>query len=314
MQRQKNIRLLLSLSVMIFLIVGLFIFNTSQNSSSVDKGIFQIENLEKIDRVILQSGQEKIDLNFNGTKWMVNSAHEADRQMIKVLFAALKQIEAKRAVASSVQDSVKKEISTTGIKVSCYEGETLAKEFWSKGNAQNSETYFQLRDGVPYLVTIPGYRVYVASVFEVPASDWRDKTVFNLNWQNIKSVAVKFPKNENQNFTASFQNKIFSVENIKETDTTKLASFMDALIQLRADKILTAEQSHRYDSLIAANSLEEITVRDIADRTYQLKIFPLQKGKSPVIGIRNEEVLELNPLVLREIYKARDSFVAKNDR
>jgi hypothetical protein len=314
MQRQKNIWLLLSLAVMIVLIVGLFIFNISQYNSSINKGIFQIEDLEKVDRVVLQSGKEKIDLNFNGTAWMVNGVHEADRQMIKVLFAALKQIEAKRAVASSVQDSVKKEIRTNGIKVSCYEGETRVQEFWSKGNAQNSETYFQLSDGVPYLVTIPGYRVYVASVFEVPTSDWRDKTVFNLNWQNIKSVAVKFPKNEKQNFTASFQNKIFSIENIKETDTTKLASFMDALIQLRADRILTAEQSHQYDSLLATNPLEEITVQDIANRNYELKIFPLQKGKSPVIVVRNEDILELNPMALQGIYKTKDSFVVHSDR
>ena len=105
---------------MIVLIAGLFIFNTSQNNPSVDKGIFQIENLDKVDRVVLQSGKEKIDLNFNGTKWMVNGAREADRQMIKVLFAALKQIEAKRAVASLIQDSVKKELSANGIKVSCF--------------------------------------------------------------------------------------------------------------------------------------------------------------------------------------------------
>lgn len=314
MQRQKNIQLLLSLSVMVALIVGLFIFNTSQNNPSVDKRIFQIENLDKIDRVVLQSAKEKIDLNFNGTKWMVNGMHEADRQMIKVLFAALKQTEAKRAVASSVQDSLKKEINANGIKVSCYEGSELAKEFWSKGNASNSETYFQLNDGVPYLVTIPGYRVYVASVFEVPSGDWRDKTVFNFNWQNLRRVDVRFPKNEKQNFSASFQNRIFSVENIKETDTTKLASFMDALFQLRADKILTTEQAHLYDSLLATSALEEIVVQDIASRNYNLKLFPLQKGKSVVIGIRNDEVIELNPLAVRELFRTKDFFVAQHDR
>lgn len=273
-----------------------------------------MENLDKIDRVVLQSSKGKIILNYNGAKWMVNESYEADRQMIKVLFAALKQIEAKRTVASNLQDSIRKEIIANGIKVSCYEGETLAKEFWSKGNSQNSETYFQLNDGIPYLVTIPGYRVYVASVFEVPTSDWRDKTVFNFNWQNIKSVEVKFPKNEKQNFKASFQNKVFSVENIAQTDTTKLAAFMDAIIQLRAEKILTAEQSHTYDSLLTTSTLEEITVQDVANRNFSLKIFPFQKGKSFVLAIRNEEVVELNPLAIREVYKTKDFFTVQGSR
>lgn len=314
MQRQRNIQLLLSLSVMIVLIIALFVFNSSQNKPSVDKGIFQPENLDKVDRIVLQSSHEKVDLKFNGTKWMVNGLHEADRQMITVLFAALKQVEAKRSVASSVQDSIKKEINTNGIKVSCYEGESIAKEFRSKGNAQNSETYFQLGDGPPYFVTIPGYRVYVASVFEVPANDWRDKTVFNLNWQNIKSVNVKFPRNEKQNFKASFQNKIFSIENIAQTDTTKLATFMDALIQLRAERILTADQSHPYDSLLATKPMEEITIEDIASRTYELKIFPPRKGRPLVIGVRNDELIELHPMTIREIYKMKDFFIARTDR
>lgn len=313
MQRQRNIRLLLSLSVMIILIAGLFIFNSTTNNPSVDKGMFQIENLDKVDRVVLQSSKEKIDLSFNGSRWLVNGSYEADRQMIKVLFAALKQVEAKRAVASSVQDSIKKEIEISGIKVSCYVGQVLAKEFWSKGNSQSSESYFQLSDGVPYLVTIPGYRVYVASVFEVPMSDWRDKTVFNFNWQNIRSVEVRFSKNPKQNFKASFQNKIFSVENVKETDTTKLAAFMDALIQLRADKILTTEQSRQYDSLLTTSPLEEIVIQDIASRNYQLKIFPVLRGKSVMLGIRNDEVLEFNPLAIREVFKTKDFFIPQNN-
>src|SRR5260370_41294162 len=196
MQKRKNIQLLLSLMAMIFLIVVFFVLSNSKNNSSVDKEIFQISNLDKVNRITIHSSKEKIELKFNGTKWLVNGTYEADRQMITVLFAALKQVEAKRKVASSIQDSVKSEISKNGIKVSCYEGEALAKEFWSKGSQQKSETYFQLSDGIPYVFTIPGYRVYVASVFEIPTTDWRDKRVFNFNWQNFKSLEATFPSDQ----------------------------------------------------------------------------------------------------------------------
>ena len=129
MQKRKNIQLLLSLTVMIVLIIGLFVFNNSKNTSEVDKGIFQIANLEKVDHIVLQSAKEKIDLRFNGTKWLVNSTHEADQQMITVLFAALKQVEAKRKVASGIQDSVKNEISKNGIKVCKDHCEVGRKDF-----------------------------------------------------------------------------------------------------------------------------------------------------------------------------------------
>ena len=93
MQKRKNIQLLLSLTTMIIAIITLFIFNDSKNNSEVDKSIFQITNLEKIDHITLQSAKGKIELKFDGVKWLINGA-QADQQMITVLFAALKQVEA----------------------------------------------------------------------------------------------------------------------------------------------------------------------------------------------------------------------------
>jgi len=290
-------------------IISLFVFNDSKNKSEVDKGIFQITNLEKIDHVVFQSSTEKIDLEFNGTTWLVNGAHEADQQMITVLFAALKQVEAKRKVALSIQDSVKNEINKNGIKISCFEGNVLAKEFWSKGNTQKSETYFQLSDGIPYLVTIPGYRVYVASVFEVPANDWRDKRVFNFNWQNIKSLEVSFPVDTKQSFKASFIGRFFGIEGIA-TDTTKLDKFMDALFQLHAVKILDSMEVRKYQSVLAQTPLMEIKINDIGNQSYPLTIFPIEKGSDVIVGKKNEVVL-LNPLVIREIFKKKNYFIQK---
>jgi hypothetical protein len=296
---------------MVALIIGIFFYNSAKSNSAVEKGIFQIENLNQIDRVVLESKKEKTELKFNGNKWTVNG-QEADRQMITILFAALKQVEAKRAVAAAIQDSIKREVNSSGIKVSCYEGQILEKEFWSKGTQQKSETYFQLSNGEPYVVTIPGYRVYVASVFEVSTADWRDKTVFNFNWQNIKSVEVMFPKDGKQNFKASFQNKIFSIENLNQTDTTKLATFMDALIQLRAEKIVGTEQSTKYDSLLSLDPIETINVQDIANRNYELKIFPYQKKLQFVVAKRGDEVMELSPLAIVDVFKKRDHFISRS--
>src|SRR5258706_2170214 len=228
MQQKKNIMLLISLMAMVAVIILLFVFTNTTTNSFADKNLFQIDDLDKIDHVRIESPKGKTDLKFNGTKWLVNEKYETDRQMITVLFATLKQTIAKRQVASNLQDSLQKEIINNGTKVSCFEGGTLTKEIWAGGNAQKTETYFQLKSGKPYLVTIPGYRVYVASVFELASNDWRDKQVFNFNWQNIKSLEVTFP-DPKQNFKALFKGKFFGIEGIA-TDTTKLDGFMDALL------------------------------------------------------------------------------------
>ena len=121
MQQKKNIQLLISLIVMTSITALLFIFSNTKSGSTVDSDLFQIENLDKIDHVALESTKGKTDLKFNGTKWIVNEKHEADRQMITVLFATLKQTIAKRQVAANLQDSLQKEILSNGVKISCFE-------------------------------------------------------------------------------------------------------------------------------------------------------------------------------------------------
>jgi hypothetical protein len=310
MQRKKNIQLLISLIVMTIIIVVLFIFSNTKSGSSVDKDLFQIKNLDKIDHVLLESHKGKTDLKFNGAKWMVNEKYEADRQMITVLFATLKQTIAKREVATHLQDSLQKEISSNGVKISCFEGSSLSKEIWVGGNAQKTETYFQSKDGKPYVVTIPGYRVYVASIFELASNDWRNKQVFSFNWQNIKSLEVKYPADTRQSFIASFKGKFFSVDGIA-TDTTKLDRFMDGLFQLRSERILDSTEVKNYTSDLVQKIMMEIVIYDLANRSYPLILFQPQKESKYIVGKINEEIVLLNPLSLKEIFRKRDYFVQR---
>lgn len=309
MQKKKNIQLTLSLAVLLTLIVLFFVFTDQRSAPAVDPLIFQVPGLEKIDRIELSSAREKTVLTYNGSKWLVNGM-EADQRTITVLFATLKQVEAKRPSATHVQDSLQKEITTRGTTISCYAGPALIKEFGVVGNPTSYETYFQLPGGVPYLVTIPGYRVFIASVFILTSNDWRDKRVFNFNWQNIKSLEVHFPSDPTQSFKASFKNGIFGIEGIV-TDTTKLDGYMDALFQLRAEKILTYPKTS-YDSLVKRSATEEITIEDIAGEHYALKLLLPERNQFSLLGFRNEELIELNKNVFPKIFRKKNYFIQKS--
>ncbi|MBS1681817.1 MAG: DUF4340 domain-containing protein [Bacteroidetes bacterium] len=308
MQRQKNIQLLISLVIIIAVTVIIFIFSNSKNNSDIDKNIFQIDNLEKIDRIILESSKAKTELTFDGIRWRVNGKLEADDQMITVLFATLKQTQAKRPVASHLQDSLQKEIEKNGIKISCYEGSKLSKVFESAGNSAQTETYFQLPNDKPYLVVIPGYRVFLASIFEMTQNDWRNKRVFNFNWQNIKSLEVVFSAEPKQNFKASFLNGLFGIEGIK-TDTTKLDRFMDALFQLQVEKFLDSAETKKQETTYAKPPLITIQIQDVGSRVYPFAIYPYQKGSEFLQGKINETPVLLNPRILQEVFKRKNYFI-----
>lgn len=308
MQQKRNIRLLISLVVLtasVFLISWLGYKPTHQ----IDTELFKVADQTQIDKVIFESGSRKLELKFNGTKWWV-SDKEADRQLIKVFFATILQAEPKRKISDSPQDSLKKYF-TQKTKLTLWTGDQVAKEFYVAGNPAKSETYFSFDGNNWYVVTIPGYRVYVASIFDLTENDWRDKRVFNLNWQNFKSLKAHFPQQPTQDFTISFANKLFGIEEVAVADTTKLSNYLEAIFSLQAEKILTSVETTKYDSLFTRGPVFEIAIQDIAAKTIDLKIYPLQRKNMPIVAQMNEEVILLPAQVAALVMKRREYFVLK---
>jgi len=285
MQQRNNLYLLSSLLIMVTFLLGIILFRNSNDTIAVDKNLFKVADQTKIDRVILKKNNEQVELKFNGSKWMVNNSFEADRKLIQVFFATLIQAEPRRPVAQRLRDSIHQEITQTGVEVKLFEGETLMKDFLVVGNDKKSETYYELiGDNEPYLVTIPGYRVYVAAIFQLAPNDWRDKWIFNFNWQNFKRLTASFSGNEKESFAISFQDKFFGLEGKPAADTTKLNDYLDAVSLVQAIRYLPAGESSVYDSVLSTKPYYSIEVTDIANRTYHLDLYQPLKQDPAVLG------------------------------
>src|SRR5688572_18601241 len=86
MQEKRNKQLLVSLVLLVLITAVLYLFFTSEHVQQIDKTIFQVEDLKTIDRVVLASKKGKVELAYNGSRWMVNDRYNADGNMIQVLF------------------------------------------------------------------------------------------------------------------------------------------------------------------------------------------------------------------------------------
>ncbi|MFN6087271.1 MAG: DUF4340 domain-containing protein [Cyclobacteriaceae bacterium] len=308
----RNVKLLISLIGLSVLASVMFYFG-NRDSSGIDKTIFEVVNQDRIDRVALTSQRGTVELKFDGVKWKVNTAYDADRQLITVLFATVVQTQPKRKLTGAQRDSVSKKMSRDGVRVLLSEGETLNKEYLVCGNEEKTETYYQLAgEEEIYLVTIPGYRVYVASIFELGESGWRDKGIFNFNWQNFKELKVHFPQQASQDFSVTLVNNLFSIAEVSVADTTKLSGFLESLFKLRAEQILSKTESARYDSVLNGSPIVELVIQDISKRSFELKIYPPQKGNGLVAGKMNQsETVLLSPRAAAAVSRGRDFFAVK---
>jgi hypothetical protein len=314
MQQKKNIRLLILLGLLLVATGVVAWLNTDDGAVEIDKTIFRVEDFKTVDGFTFESKAGKVDLKYNGSRWKVNNKYDADRNLVDVLFATLQQAEPKRPVASALKDSLAKVLVNDGVKVSLYAKENTLESFYAGGNGKKTQAYFkQVNDHTPYVMIIPGYRVYASGIFELDENGWRDKRIFNLNWRNFKDLTTTFSKEPKQNYKVSFIDKYFGVEGMTYVDTTKLNNFLDAVSFINADQILKPGSSVTYDSLLKTQPVVTISVHDVAEKNIELSLYAPIKNDPYVLGRSADgEGVLFRRETITPIIKGRDYFMAQH--
>jgi len=308
-QKRKNIVLLISLGVLLFASTALY-FVRDENREQIDPGLFKLSDPKSINQITIEGPKEKIDLSFISNRWRVNGTFEADNNLIDVLFATMEQAIPKRNVAQRLRDSIANTVLQSGTKVSFMANSTKQKEFSVYGDASSGLTYFSdYEDNTPYVMVIPGYRVYVAGIFEQDVNAWRDKRIFNFNWRNFKELKAEFPNDPKQTFSVGMTGRYFSVLGEANIDTTTLNNYLDAVSLVKADVFYKKGESALADSLSGTNPIMIITVKDVADQPYSLKVFTIGKFELNVLAQWGDDFVWFDRRNILQLYKKRKDFV-----
>lgn len=310
MQEKQNKRRFILLAVLTVSTLVVFWWAQPENRLNIDRDIFTVEDIRSISKVELASDSGNVVLAFNGTVWRVNDTYQADGDMIRVLFATLQQARPKRRVASLREDSVYRALVDSGVKVALYDGEELSEQFIAGGNAGKTQAFFADPESEEvYVVTIPGYRVYVSGIFELTESEWRDKFAFRFNWRNFKSLTAEFPEKPHDNYTVSMDRNHFGIEGMQEADTAKLNTFLDDVSLLTVDQYLS--EPRLSDSLLTLIPSMDIRVTDVGNRSYRLRLYdPLQSGD--VLGIiENSQAALFDRRKIQPLLKPKSFFKEK---
>ena len=281
MQERINKRRFILLAVLTLVTLVVFWWLQPENRLDIDQNIFRVDDLSSVSRVELASESSVVSLAFDGGQWRVNDRFDADANMIRVLFATLQQAVPKRAVASTRRDSVFHGLSESGVKVSLYSGDELRKQFYAGGNAARTQALFaDPASQDVYVMSIPGYRVYVSGILELREQGWRDKFVFGFNWRNFRSLDVEFPEKPSENFNVSMSKDYFGIRGMN-ADTAKLNTFLDNLSLLIVEEYVL--EPKLTDSLQKVKPRVQFLVTDIGNRTYRLRLY--QPESRSVLGL-----------------------------
>jgi len=286
MQERKNKRLSILLLVLLSATAAVFWFGRERSHYEVDPVLFKNYDVKGIDEILLESLEGKVSLKYSGARWRVNDQYVANTDMIDVLFATLQQAVPKRPLSLSLQDSVSKSLKESGVKVSLRSEGESKEIFYAGGNTSKTQAFFVKENAdVPYVMTIPGYRVYVSGIFELGEIAWRDRFVFGFNWRNFQRLEVSYFGKPENNLAVAMDDGLIGIEGLTKVDTAKLNDFLDNVSLLIVDDYLPSDVS--LDSLAKTPPIVSFLVKDIARKEYRLQLYPPADPRGQFRGLIN---------------------------
>ncbi|ELR69649.1 hypothetical protein C900_04874 [Fulvivirga imtechensis AK7] len=286
-----------------------------EDKLKISRSIFAYENPSAINRVTFTGNNDTVELIYNGRQWKVNGQYEADPQRISVLFAILKQMRVRRRVAKQQQGVIVERFKNDGMEVAFFEGDDKVHDFYVYGEEESRLTYVAESPESPaYIVEIPGYRSYLAGIYQLDKNGWRNPVAFDINWANLQSVKVIYPGREENSFDVVYGNSFYKISQLTATDTTKLTDFLDDVSLLYVNDYLNEDEEEQYSQIIKAIPQASVQVTDVAGRIHTLEVYDVLPDNRQIMGrIDSTDYVILNLNETRKILRPKSFFEKKKE-
>ena len=196
----KNKRILILSLLIVFLlsIIGTMIYiyipkKTKQKCNEISKIILQNKSACKT----CPNGLKEILLEKRNEIWYVNKDFKAKENDVSRLLSTIEYMEIKRPVGVLERENILKrmDVQRTTVKLFC--NEKLFKKILVGGNASDGlGTYMIIEDSLesePYVFHLPGHNGFLNSRFSCEEVNWRDKTIWDLTYGEIKKIEIIYP-------------------------------------------------------------------------------------------------------------------------
>lgn len=147
-------------------------------------------------------------LELNGTSWLYNKKYRAREDAIENLLLAVESLRMRFKPTEAALPHMIETLATHGIKVEIYGKDNKLLKAYYLGGATNDElgTYIII-DGAeqPYVADIPGWQGNIRFRYNLTGDEWRDRTVFELAPEEVASLSIEYPKQQDKSFRLSFE-------------------------------------------------------------------------------------------------------------
>ncbi len=269
----KKTNLWLLITIVIILIVSLIVYFGKDNKKDAVYKDFAIQDTASVDKIFLANRNTSVLLERqDDNTWLLNKEYKARKDLVNLLLSTMYEIEVSSPVSEAKLDKVLKSLSVKGIKTQIYQNQKLTKTYYVGGvTPDNTGTYMIMENSeLPFVTHIPGFTGYLTVRYLPDLKEWRDKTIFNYNFNDIARVKIEYSKNPEEGFIIEKnKNNRYELKNIDNqvvgfnVDSLKIKDYIGRIKYLSFEAFIKDElQKHKLDSLKQEPILARYEVED----------------------------------------------------
>ncbi len=301
--KKKTIILLILFVVLGAGVIWMMRKGTEQQSSTMlgwDRQ-FKIEEISKIHKIFLaQRSGETVTLTRNGNHWLANDKYRTLENGITNLMRAFAEMQIKYKPADAAIPNIVKNLATQGIKVELYDkNNNLLKAFYVGGAPPDERGTYMIMEAAeqPYVVHLPTWEGNLRRRFELVGEQWRDKTIFRTKVEEIESISIEYPRQQNHSFIIkrSRKNKFdvspyydFSPKRSETVAQGIIESYLVNYSKVGAEAFETTNP--RKDSVLQTIPFCTINLKKLGGDSTQVRLFPILKEAQTFDPKSNTEI------------------------
>ncbi len=294
---KKNKFAIILLLVLIIIAITVVLSKSSRTTLDDKNAHFAVEDTASVTKIFLADKNNNTVLLTRDTSgcWMVNENYKASKAAMEILLKTIYSIDVKSPIAKKSHDNYVKSIASRSVKVEIYQQvyrinlfnkiklfkhEKKTKTYYVGFDTQDNAGTVMLMEGsdIPYVIYIPGFNGFLSTRYSTFEKDWRDHTVFNIKYSDIRSITLRFPSDPENSFkaekkgTRNFTIKsLVTDEQITDYDTVKVLDLFASFVNLRHE--LFINDYPKKDSIIKSTPFHILTVEDNNGNSYSIKTF-----------------------------------------
>ncbi|MCB0557731.1 MAG: DUF4340 domain-containing protein [Lewinellaceae bacterium] len=165
---------------------------------------FAVKDIGQVYKIFIADRRgERTTLERKDGYWLYNGQYKARPSVMQPLLEAIARVQIKYQPPQAAMEKMVEALATEGIKVELYDKEgNLLKAYYVGGSTSDERGTYMIMEGAeqPYVAHLPFWEGNLSVRFRRYGDEWRDKTLFSEEVDNIQSVSIEYPKQRNQSF------------------------------------------------------------------------------------------------------------------